>query len=274
MQFAHLAPIVYLHSEEKFRPIPVDRFTYESDIVTEDGTYYTATAENLAELQSGPKPVRMTLQSSYDWTTPEATTIPPTCYVKAKPYSRDIVQVDFWFLFGFNPGYCRACPMKEGCCGAHQADWENVTLHVKMPSRESKDMEIDRVFFSSHGDTDGYWKLAKDCEYATYNDRKRLVVYSALNAHGFYHKPGKWWRIWCCANDHTDQGLLVVPEVLPGIGPWFNYSYPWGNWSVTTPEWETVGNTSNNTFRRLCCCIGDATNALTIGPLPGNQPYR
>lgn len=270
MEFADLVPVVYLHSDETLVPISVAQYTSHADLELKDGTITNATLDDLKFFQQqGPVPIKMTLKSSFDWTSLQGRSGKPECYIKARRISASSTQVDFWYLFGFNPGYCRPCRMVEGCAGAHQADWENVTMVVETDSHR-----IEQVYFSSHGSEDGYWKLAKDCEFESFGGQRRLVAYCALNAHGFYHKAGTFIRLGCVANDYTDRGFPVIASPAPA-GPWLQYDFDWGNWTTSTPEWQELLPTSNTTWRRFCCfseCDGDQKNwCLAQGPLLGRD---
>jgi hypothetical protein len=249
---------VYLHPKETLVPLTIENYTSHANIVTPDRGTWPATVANLEMLQQGPAPVRMTLDSSFDWTSPLGRSGTHACYVLSRRLTDTTSQIDFWYFFGYNPGYCPGCS-PEGFFGAHQADWENITMIVSHPVDNIRRHQIEKVFFSSHGVLDGYWKRAEDCEFETFNNRRRLVVYSALNSHGFYHQPGVWFRMGCVANDYTGRGMpiLGVPKYE---SPWLRYDFDWGNWSCSTPQMQELVSTSNTCCRRFwfCCKCGDA----------------
>ncbi len=255
-RYAELVPFVVLHPDEKWTPIAIEDYLKESRLIDRSGRDFPVEIQSL----QAPDRAEMTLVNEADWTTEERKSLPPVCYIRLRNFALDTVLVDFYFLFGFNGGYW--CGI-----GAHQADWEHVTLLV-----HRRTLATEKVYFSSHRMRDGYWKSARDCEWRWLNGRKRLVIYCARGAHGFYHRPATWIRFGCFANDATGRGVPFLPEVFSWDSqPWLQTErLGWGNWTTGTPTTEGPYGKSNTCCRRFWGCQDDT--CMVQGIIPGDDP--
>ncbi|KAI3498455.1 hypothetical protein L1887_34230 [Cichorium endivia] len=160
-------------------------------------------------------------------------------YFHIKPmYGGLFTDIAVWLFYPFN-GASRAkvefINISLEKIGEHVSDWEHVTLRVS-----NFNGELNSVFFAQH--SSGTWVSASVLEYA--NDNKP-VVYSSLNGHASYPKPGlvllgpqgvniglrddmaKSNKVM----DTGDRAKVVAAEYLGSIvvePPWLNYFRKWG----------------------------------------------
>lgn len=93
--------------------------------------------------------------------------------------------------------------------GSHWGDIERVTVEYKA------DNTINRIYFGAHGDKDGRWVNASDLEI----EDGHIVLYAAKNGHGFYPKAGMYFRLFGVANDVTNKGKSLKPNIFIPISP-------------------------------------------------------
>ncbi|KAI7741484.1 hypothetical protein M8C21_000180 [Ambrosia artemisiifolia] len=160
-------------------------------------------------------------------------------YFHVKPmYGGLFSDIAIWLFYPFN-GASRAkvefINISLGKIGEHVGDWEHVTLRIS-----NFNGELNRVFFAQH--SWGTWVSASSLEYANGN---KPLVYSALNSHASYPKPGLVLVGTSGVNiglrDDTAKGgqmmdtgvrpVVVSAEYLGSVvvePPWLNYKRKWG----------------------------------------------
>jgi hypothetical protein len=119
------------------------------------------------------------------------------------------IYIQYLFFFGLNGPYDIG-PFKGNVLeiqNFHESDLEHITLEL---NKETK--ELERIYYSSHGRTEGFWLDAKhrDIQY----EGTRPVVYVAHYGHGLYPKAGTYVRIFGMANDVTGKGQKWKPQLI------------------------------------------------------------
>jgi hypothetical protein len=184
------------------------------------------------------------------------------------------IEVIYFIFFAYNGNLDVA-----GCfkAGAHQADIEHVTMRIDRTTKK-----LLGVYYSAHATVDGAWVTGKDIKFDDGKDGKDGVshplVYVAKNSHAMYSAPGTWARFCCFANDsitvdteHTPTSW--IPQVFVKAdtvsdAPVLRYKGNWGNDGVSNfPDKISFSTgevlTSNTWWRRMFCCLCDATCCLT-----------
>lgn len=119
-------------------------------------------------------------------------------------------------------------PYQGGPAGAHEGDWEHVTLRVKADT-----LALSAAHFSAHGSI-GSWYPASSVEMLS----GRPVVYSAWNSHASYPSAGTWPYAFFFSDVTASGGLTqdfsgrLVPldelwKPKPGQ-EWLRYGGRWG----------------------------------------------
>ncbi|MCP4746635.1 MAG: Vps62-related protein [Desulfobacteraceae bacterium] len=186
------APVVYLHSADKFAPSSIEFFTEHSQISFDGDRYY---------YNQGFDDYHDPSNATVLWgQNPSSGTIPPY-YAMVYPRGNDLTDVVYAMFYPYNQGKegCKFLQgdyyiggwedIDDGVCalagiagydksyGNHVGDWESVTV------RFSGDTPI-YAYLSAHGDRPQYnWS---DLEF----DGDRPVVYSALGSHAIYKEAG------------------------------------------------------------------------------------
>ena len=178
---------------------------------------------------------------------------PMLCYVRDTPSHYELLYV---FCYPYNAPYRVLAVM---LLGAHDGDWEHVTVRVD----KSSDV-ISHIYYGAHGWRDGVWRAAGEFE----ADKSRPVVYVARGSHATYPQAGRWLRIWAGANDLCERGwrwdadktlLLHLSESGRDeedkeVG-WLRYSGWWeyeGINSVHQQQWWYREPLTSNTVLRRC----------------------
>lgn len=143
---------------------------------------------------------------------------------------------DYWLLqyIVFYP-YNGAIGFAES--GAHQADWEHISMHV------SKGGEVTDIYLAAHRERDGRWHKREDLDWVD----ERPVVYVAKGSHAHYNAPRTYVRIFGVANDKTGRGERLDPplvEINEGT-PWVAYEGYWGINEIRGPRWRDWWRSEN-----------------------------
>lgn len=256
-------PTVVFHPKEKFLPTNLDTYLMECQVKNSDNVIiYDRGQFDLKKLEDLDYNARYDFNSHdkqfwEDFKYPELETVQIYGTIE-KQIDIEFPDRKVWVLM-----YIAFMPFNGSNwmgLGAHQSDFEHIIVHVDVATRQAV-----RVYFSSHSQDDGYWLRAQDCEFR--NDK--LVIYSALNFHGFYHKPKTYWRIFGCANDYTANGKEWNPDVnfanFRHKHNWLNINATWGNGHISTPNihrWFDKSFKSNNFWRRMFCCWDGVCSAF------------
>ena len=251
------APIVYLDKDEIFGPIWVDEYftapttSLKSHLDSNAGPYlkgkitfermydiYTCNAKNKSGFLLYADIAHCTRYGSDPKRKAEPTNhnvhglSVPIYVITSQQRGNYYIQYITWY--GYNGPYniglftgSQTFGGKEGSTGfkvddireAHEADIEHFTVEL------DKNKNLKRVYFGSHGNTEGFWLDGNDAriqwENNTHNRSKKRddththpVVYSAHYGHGTYPAQGTWVRIFGMANDVTTEGDRWSPTRL------------------------------------------------------------
>lgn len=202
--FNKFKPVVMLHPQEIYYPCTIEYYLANSSVWKDDeqiapmGSATTDTLANYDETTS-LKPIAL----AYRGSTKENLNFIPF-YVALSKLSSDCWELKYIFLYVYNG--------EIGCwsCSTHLADMEHITIRIN-PHTE----EIISVYFSAHGNDQGYWASPDELEFYSPNG---IIVFSALDSHASYRKAKCYPRIFFCANDHTsNKGQLWDPQELVEI---------------------------------------------------------
>ncbi|CAH1416196.1 unnamed protein product [Lactuca virosa] len=240
------SPVVYFHPNELYLPSSVDWFFQNGALVYHKGdesnpTLIAQNGSNLPQGGSNDDPYWLDLpkDGSSKERVKKGDLQDSNAYFHIKPmYGGLFTDIAIWLFYPFN-GASRAkvglINISLGKIGEHVGDWEHVTLRVS-----NFNGELNSVFFAQH--SWGIWMSASILEYASGN---KPIVYSSLNGHASYPKPGLVLigpqgvdvgiRDDTAKSDKVmDTGvraMVVAAEYLGSIvvePPWLNYLRKWG----------------------------------------------
>ncbi len=259
-------PILYLNKDETLKPVTPQEYlkTVElwngKTLIERDVTLKT-----LSDNKADPK---MDLRSKYSnplqfWQSykyQDLNQIPLYHTEEAKqlvnPKTGEIqhyIERNFNTFYGYNVGSWLGI-------GNHEADIEDFVIHYDLNGIPL------RIFAGCHRALDGEWRLFKDVNIDS--ETKRPVLYVSKGDHGLYFERKTYFRLYCCANDETNQGIKWDPPGSIKMDPstpdfdWMNYQGGWGNDHVSSPILSVdpeIYWTSNNAQRRFFG-FGNLTN--------------
>jgi hypothetical protein len=234
------APVVVLHPDEQFAPVPVDGFLADSDVKLQqpDGTW---------QVVSGPLPtsggpwrldqrlcdVRAGLEGASCYAAAEAAhDAVPTVYGATFRRGKRIA-LQYWLFYPFN-GYSPEVPPNPDFAQLHEGDWELVEVVTDLSGRPLT------AAYSRHcaGGRRAWAKVEKRGSHP--------VVYVALGSHANYFAGGKHAldpRCWPKEavivfetykrplRDFTAAGLSLRPKVVTvkaSTPSWMAFPGTWG----------------------------------------------
>nr|KAJ0214810.1 hypothetical protein LSAT_V11C400173450 [Lactuca sativa] len=240
------SPMVYFHPNERYLPCSVDWLFQNGALVYHKGDESNPILvdQNGSNLpQGGSNDGTYWLDLPKDGSSKErikqGNLQNASSYFHIKPmYGGLFTDIAIWLFYPFN-GASRAkvefINISLEKVGEHVSDWEHITLRVS-----NFNGGLKSVFFAQH--SSGTWVSASVLEYAIGN---KPVVYSSLNGHASYPKPGlvllgphgvdiglrddmeKSDKVM----DTGDRATVVAAEYLGSIvvePPWLNYFRKWG----------------------------------------------
>ncbi|KAL3140806.1 hypothetical protein ABBQ32_005349 [Trebouxia sp. C0010 RCD-2024] len=149
-----------------------------------------------------------------------ANQVPIYCHAKdvVDPQGKlEAVEINYMTFFAFNGSYKLFDWIYIGEVGAHDGDWEHVTLRLTPDAGQ-----VLGIYYSAHRHRDGRWvpadKMPRTAE-------GRPLSYIAVNGHGSYPRAGFIPRIFLAFNDRTGKGqvwnprkcVLVTQQNLPHL---------------------------------------------------------
>ncbi|KAL0034634.1 hypothetical protein WJX77_000317 [Trebouxia sp. C0004] len=152
----------------------------------------------------------------------------------------EAVEINYMKFLAFNGSYKLFDWIYIGEVGAHDGDWEHVTLRLTPDAKQ-----VLGIYYSAHRHRDGRWVSANGMPRTPDG---RPLSYVALNGHGSYPRAGFIPRIFLAFNDRTGQGqlwdpkkcVLVTQDAVPQVtsrGSELNgSSYPSGHLGQDRPE--------------------------------------
>lgn len=108
---------------------------------------------------------------------------------------RDGIEINYMKFLAFNGPYKLFHSLWVGPLGAHDADWEHVTVRLT-PDGKS----VTGVYYSAHRHRDGMWRSADSVPLSSDG---RPMAYIAENGHGSYPTAGTILRLFFVINDYT-----------------------------------------------------------------------
>lgn len=158
-------------------------------------------------------------------------------YLHIKPMlGATFTDIVAWLFYPFNgPGRAKVelITVPLGKTGQHVGDWEHVTLRIS-----NFNGQLCGIYLSAH--SGGTWYDASELEF---QDGNKAVIYSSLNGHAMYAKPGLVLQgsgnigirnDTAKSNKFIDTGarFSVVSAEYMGSSviepPWLNYLRKWG----------------------------------------------
>ncbi|DBB18049.1 TPA: hypothetical protein ACH3X3_003041 [Trebouxia sp. C0006] len=152
----------------------------------------------------------------------------------------EAVEINYMKFLAFNGSYKLFDWIYIGEVGAHDGDWEHVTLRLTPDAGQ-----VLGIYYSAHRHRDGRWVSANDMPRTPDG---RPLSYVALNGHGSYPRAGFIPRIFLAFNDRTGQGqvwdpkecVLVTQDAVPQVtsrgSELDGSSYPSGHLAQNSPE--------------------------------------
>jgi Vacuolar protein sorting-associated protein 62 len=113
--------------------------------------------------------------------------------LKLKGSSTTLLEINYAFFMAYSGPYNIAGKLK----GAHDGDWEHMTVRCDMRGR------LIAVYYSAHRYPDGTWVPAHNCPID--RETNRLIGFVSLNGHGIYPTTGVQPRVFLAANDITSM---------------------------------------------------------------------
>jgi hypothetical protein len=193
------------------------------------------------------------------------------------------LYVQYLFFYGFNapynieagtiekieklPGGKKAGYNLREWFNAHEADLEHITLEFQ--NLESAPL---RIYFGSHGRTEGMWLDWNSSEFQ--KEGTRPVIFIAKGGHGTYPKAGTYVRIFGFANDETQKGIRWEPDLVriyqnteaefkPETMGWLYHAGNYGKHGVGRASGQSwFGNVSQD--------IGRPYNSVQLCPEPAS----
>ncbi|KAI3719270.1 hypothetical protein L6452_20165 [Arctium lappa] len=240
------SPVVYFHPNEPYLPTSVDWFFQNGALVYHKGDEsnpnpINPNGSNLPQGGSNDDTYWLDLpKDGSKEKVKKGNLQTANAYFHIKPmYGGFFTDIATWVFYPFN-GASRAkvefVNISLGKIGEHVGDWEHVTLRIN-----NFNGELHSMFFSQH--SWGTWVSAWDLEYASGNNKP--IVYSSLNGHSSYPKPGLVLigpvGVNIGLRDDTakgdkmmDTGLRATVVAAEYLGsavvepPWLNYFRKWG----------------------------------------------
>ncbi|CAL5225933.1 g8728 [Coccomyxa viridis] len=120
---------------------------------------------------------------------------------------RTALEVNYCKFLAYNGSYKLFGWIYIGEVGAHDGDWEHVTVRLSADASR-----VLGVYYSAHRHMDGVWRSADD---VPRGKDGRILAHIALNGHGSYPTAGFIPRNLLAFNDYTsNQGAVWDPDSL------------------------------------------------------------
>ncbi|KAK9902691.1 hypothetical protein WJX75_002901 [Coccomyxa subellipsoidea] len=222
-------PVFYFHPEERYFPCTVQWFLERSELqlirkgwrrrvlrVIEQVGTLNGESLTRAEAWFGAHPfkrsfmmLRLVDPRHRSGQPDQLNQVPIYAHAKevVDPHSgrRTALEVNYMKFLAYNGSYKLFGWIPAGDLGAHDADWEHVTMRLTPDGRR-----VLGVYYSAHRHQDGVWRSAKD---VPRSEGGRPLAHIAVNGHGSYPTAGTIPRIFFAANDQTsNQGAVWDPE--------------------------------------------------------------
>jgi uncharacterized membrane protein YgcG len=224
-------PVFYLHPRERFYPCTVEWFLQHARLAVMRNILLRRKVERVlvpyGELdaaslrrayEADPKQrLQLQLRKQARPGQKEALEHIP-CYAHVRETidntgKRDALEIVYMKFFAYNGPYRPFGVIPTRTLGAHDSDWEHVTVRLTPDGRE-----VTGVYYSCHRHIDGTWRSADE---VPRTPEGRPEAFVAINGHGSYPHPGRIIRLFGAFNDHASRrGAVWAPRscvlVTPG----------------------------------------------------------
>jgi hypothetical protein len=194
-------PKVHIHPNEKYYPISIEQYINCSDIyyttskIQDKGTYTLSDLKQICQPYIGDC-TKLSFYPDMNQVPNNIKNINTVPFYSAISRSQTLFVLQYHFLYAYNGSY-NILGLFE--TGAHFGDLEHITIEINPITGQ-----IIRIYFGRHRQSEGRWISPNDCLI----EDNHVNIYSALNGHGMYNKPGTAWRYVGFANDITsDKGI-------------------------------------------------------------------
>ncbi|KAK9787511.1 hypothetical protein WJX73_007386 [Symbiochloris irregularis] len=125
----------------------------------------------------------------------------------------EALELTYITFYAHNGWYALAGFSWSPRVGAHDGDWEHLTMRLQAPS-----FSLQGVWFNAHRPCDGCWLPAAQVERTASG---RPIAYVARHGHGTYPHAGVYKRAGFFANDHcSDHGPEWNPDRCVLLPSW------------------------------------------------------
>lgn len=241
--FEQYSPIIYFHPKEKYLPSSVNWYFANGALLYQKGQESNPSpiepnGTNLPQGGSndGAYWLDLPIDENDRDKAIKGDLLNSEVYLHIKPMlGATFTDIAVWIFHPFNgPGTAKLGPIDVplGKIGEHVGDWEHVTLRIS-----NFNGVLHKVYSSEH--SGGTWLDAPLLEFQ--KDSNKVVVYSSLNGHAIFPKPGLVLQgagdigirnDTAKSNLFLDSGKsysIVSAENLEIIEPpWLNYTREWG----------------------------------------------
>jgi hypothetical protein len=235
---ARYSPIVVLHPQERFEPLPVDGFLADSDLYQQTSAGWQKVDEPLPSGAVGYR-LDQRLCSARDGVAAipcyagaqDAHGLPPTVYGNASPRG-DRIVLQYWLFYAYD-AYSPTVPAGR-FWQVHEGDWESVSVLLDLQakpllaaySQHSRGVRRAWSQVPKRGTHPlDYVALGSHANYFTARTHRfdpRVVeplVISIIRRNGL------------APVDHTGNGLVLRPKIVPVVGSspsWMSFAGFWG----------------------------------------------
>ena len=249
-----VAPVVYLHPDEVYKPSSVEFFLRHVQFVNRDGTT-SGPPMTAANLPLGPElpDTHLSIPPQNDWIkTGDLAGAKAYVHVLALPDGRGFdLQYFFFYPYNGNASLGIKLPLLAPLplplpFGAHQGDWESLVVRV------DRQGTVLGVYCNQH--SGGAWYLPGEYQVVG----QQPVVYSALSGHPTFPTEGDFptegWVIpippyeffldnqtgkgdrWDCGAQHEIVAITGVPGVTFPEPWWLDFRGRYGGVGKATPQ--------------------------------------
>jgi hypothetical protein len=203
-------PVIYFHKDENYFPCDADYFIKNSHLIknnkiidenmNQTKLYNISHNDNIKNFDNTfIQPFNEIVIYGFRYNYEDS----PLYYYLRE--TEDKLYIYFFLFFGYNGTYNILNLMN---IGHHYNDVEHFTYEIN-----KNNGNLERIFFSAHGKSEGIWKSYNELEFDEENkgidkeNKTRPIIYCAKFGHGFYPRNGCIVRMFGFANDLTNKGF-------------------------------------------------------------------
>ncbi|HEV8582174.1 MAG TPA: Vps62-related protein [Thermoanaerobaculia bacterium] len=248
-------------NKDDYMPSSIDWFLERSTLLDHEDSSVRIVAPTRADLAANPQETRYLKADDDSVYLGDPKTAAMYAHIRKAtpptPADLDWIDIQYWFFYPFSGPIGGPYPLSLG--GAHQGDWEHVTVRVS-DWRSSGTSVVEAVFFAAHRRFEGRWLVLRSS--SPKPDRFALengthpFVFSAWHSHASYESKGLHKRSvghYFFVNDYCSGGHRWGPDAayeilqidddvyqagddrIPPPG-WAAFTGRWGNSGVGSPR--------------------------------------